>query len=154
MDPRPGATILTIVQTYLLFRGVRLETVSSNNHASPAGALPFLEPSAAMVQKNGGQKSSVLDRAGPSPVPAAKLATWIRENTPSTIEKGESDADASHESSSNPAVTATTALHVKTHFALLDHSVRKAWVGRPFCHPPPALTYARPRFHTQRLLTI
>lgn len=40
----PFATRLTRSQAYLKFHDIDFQTVSSNNHASPSGSLPFLLP--------------------------------------------------------------------------------------------------------------
>ncbi|KIX99145.1 uncharacterized protein Z520_04721 [Fonsecaea multimorphosa CBS 102226] len=52
-------------QAYLKFRGIPLRTRSSNNHASPTGALPFLLPAS-------------RDASRPaSPVPANRIVKWV-----------------------------------------------------------------------------
>ncbi|KAL3479748.1 hypothetical protein BJX99DRAFT_221702, partial [Aspergillus californicus] len=52
-------------QAYLKFVGIDFELVSSNNHASPSGALPFLLP-ALPVEAN-------------TPIPPSKLQKWAIE---------------------------------------------------------------------------
>ena len=52
-------------QTYLLMSGLEFSTKSSNNHASPSGALPFLLP------------ASIPNNENPLPIPTAKLHKWL-----------------------------------------------------------------------------
>ena len=52
-------------QTYLLMSGLEINTTSSNNHASPSGALPFL------------LLASTPNNENPLPVPAGKLSKWL-----------------------------------------------------------------------------
>ncbi|EAW07514.1 putative mitochondrial outer membrane protein (Sam35) [Aspergillus clavatus NRRL 1] len=52
-------------QAYLRFVGIDVETVPSNNHASPTGALPFLLPA--------------LPAGTSSPIPSSKLQKWAIE---------------------------------------------------------------------------
>ncbi|EXJ61129.1 hypothetical protein A1O7_05282 [Cladophialophora yegresii CBS 114405] len=52
-------------QAYLKFHGIPFRTRSSNNHAAPTGALPFLLP----APKDASRPSS--------PVPASRLRRWV-----------------------------------------------------------------------------
>ncbi|EXJ80098.1 hypothetical protein A1O3_08384 [Capronia epimyces CBS 606.96] len=52
-------------QAYLKFHGIPLRTRTSNNHASPTGALPFLLP------------ASQDPRKPVVPVPANRIARWV-----------------------------------------------------------------------------
>ncbi|KAB8073145.1 hypothetical protein BDV29DRAFT_140554 [Aspergillus leporis] len=52
-------------QAYLKFVGIDFEIVSSNNHASPSGALPFLLPA--------------LPISNNAPIPSSKLQKWAIE---------------------------------------------------------------------------
>lgn len=56
-------------QAYLKFAGIDFVTVSSNNHASPSGSLPFLLPG-----------SSAAARPG-TPVSSGRLAKWAVAHT-------------------------------------------------------------------------
>jgi metaxin len=63
------------MKAYLKFSGIDFQIASSNNHASPSGALPFLLPSIAEGSKP------------PPPVPSGKLQRWSMNNSPSAIEE-------------------------------------------------------------------
>ncbi|OJJ35174.1 hypothetical protein ASPWEDRAFT_496371 [Aspergillus wentii DTO 134E9] len=52
-------------QAYLKFVGVEIETIPSNNHASPTGSLPFLLPA--------------LPTGTQTPIPSGKLQKWAIE---------------------------------------------------------------------------
>ncbi|KAE8147715.1 hypothetical protein BDV25DRAFT_159753 [Aspergillus avenaceus] len=52
-------------QAYLRFVGIEFDIVSSNNHASPTGALPFLLPA--------------LPTSNSTPIPSTKLQKWAIE---------------------------------------------------------------------------
>ncbi|PSN66416.1 hypothetical protein BS50DRAFT_589150 [Corynespora cassiicola Philippines] len=62
-------------QTYLKFSNVAFRLASSNNHASPSGALPFLLPSSV-------ESSKQIQR-----VPSGKLQRWSMNNSPAAIEE-------------------------------------------------------------------
>ncbi|KAF2681640.1 hypothetical protein K458DRAFT_76896 [Lentithecium fluviatile CBS 122367] len=62
-------------QAYLKFSGIAFQLVSSNNHASPSGALPFLLPSVTEGSKP------------PPPIPSGKLQRWSMTNSPAAIEE-------------------------------------------------------------------
>ena len=51
-------------QTYLRLRDIPFRTISSNNHASPSGALPFLLP-------------STNDQTHSAPVTSSSLRRWV-----------------------------------------------------------------------------
>jgi metaxin len=68
-------------QAYLKFAGIEFVTVSSNNHASPSGSLPFLlhpEPRGSFP---------------PTPIPSGKIARW----TTSQTHREEEDVGMRHE---------------------------------------------------------
>lgn len=54
-----------LVQAYLKFVGIDFETVASNNHASPTGALPFLLPAHPLNTR--------------VPIPSGKVQKWAIE---------------------------------------------------------------------------
>ncbi|ORY19500.1 hypothetical protein BCR34DRAFT_552242 [Clohesyomyces aquaticus] len=62
-------------QTYLKFCNVDFATVSSSNHASPSGSLPFLLPSSADISKSA------------PPVPSGKLQRWTANASASPVEE-------------------------------------------------------------------
>ncbi|KAH7113882.1 hypothetical protein B0J11DRAFT_541530 [Dendryphion nanum] len=61
-------------QAYLKFSQVPFRSVSSNNHASPSGALPFLLPVSA-------------DSKLAKPIPSGRLQRWIMDKSSSAIEE-------------------------------------------------------------------
>jgi len=62
-------------QTYLKLSGIDFRLVSSNNHASPSGSLPFLLPSS----------SDSLKPA--QPIPSGKLQRWTMNASSAAIEE-------------------------------------------------------------------
>ncbi|KAF9736731.1 mitochondrial outer membrane protein [Paraphaeosphaeria minitans] len=62
-------------EAYLKFSGIKYRTVSSNNHASPSGVLPFLLPASTETSKP------------PPPVSSAKLQRWAMNNTARAVEE-------------------------------------------------------------------
>ncbi|KAK7181359.1 hypothetical protein PSPO01_12653 [Paraphaeosphaeria sporulosa] len=62
-------------QAYLKFSGISFQAVSSNNHASPSGVLPFLLPASTETSKP------------PPPVVSAKLQRWAINNTARAVEE-------------------------------------------------------------------
>lgn len=54
-------------QTYLRLSGIDFTLVASNNHASPSGSLPFLQPASSTNNNND----------APDPIPANKLKKWV-----------------------------------------------------------------------------
>ncbi|KAJ9665703.1 hypothetical protein H2201_004187 [Coniosporium apollinis] len=85
-------------QAYLRFCGIQHRTVSSNNHASPSGALPFLLSSEASVES-----------PSPPPVPSGKLQKWV----------------LSHSSSATPEPSDP---RYEAYISLLDYRIRRAWL--------------------------
>ncbi|KAK5006962.1 hypothetical protein LTR60_005837, partial [Cryomyces antarcticus] len=102
--------------TYLKFSGIPFRIVSSNNHASPTGALPFLLPAAA---------SSVIEPPR-KPVPANKLEKWAAEN-----------GSALHESSD---------LRYEAYTSLLDSRIRRAWLYTLYLIPSNFAAVAHPLY--------
>lgn len=86
-------------QTYLQFSGLAFRLVKSNNHASPSGALPFLQPA---VEHSGSA----------DPVASNKLKKWLGTQHPGG-KVAEVDEDIRYEA----------------YASLLDNRIRKAWVS-------------------------
>ncbi|KAF1815546.1 hypothetical protein P152DRAFT_391115 [Eremomyces bilateralis CBS 781.70] len=86
-------------QAYLRFRNIQFRVVSSSNHASPSGSLPFLLPKSAGTSGD----SQSLD-----PIPGNKLAKWA------------DGQESKFEEPSDPRSDA--------YMALVDHSIRRAWL--------------------------
>ncbi|KAF2190207.1 hypothetical protein K469DRAFT_561452 [Zopfia rhizophila CBS 207.26] len=62
-------------QTYLKFCNVNFRVVSSNNHASPSGALPFLLPLSSDTSKTA------------QAIPSSKLQKWTMSNSTTAVEE-------------------------------------------------------------------
>ena len=113
----------------MTFKGVDFVTISSNNHASPSGALPFLLP--ASNSKNPGE--AVV------PVPAARIERWMRENNPHKKSMGrhsqegwqESVQHAEDSASTKQEATSEESLDVRyeAYMSLLNYRIRNAYVG-------------------------
>ena len=89
-------------QTYLKFLGVEFQTVPSTNHASPTGALPFLIPALGNTLGS--------ETANQAPVVSSnRLQKWARENG-----LGREEPES---------------MRYMAYMALLDHRIRRAWVG-------------------------
>ena len=87
-------------QTYLKLLNIPFIAVSSNNHASPSGTLPFLLPVSS-------SKSPTNQRL--APIPTNKLLRWSRGQAKTTNE--------------------TTDIRFEAYQSLLDIRIRKAWVN-------------------------
>ena len=121
--------ILTaIYQAYLNFRGTDFVTISSNNHASPTGALPFLLP--ASNSKNPGE--ALL------PVPSNRIERWIREKSAGEEKTGKSSDENRRKTGQHTAADALTGqesssrksydLRCEAYMSLLNHRIRNAYV--------------------------
>lgn len=71
LSPNPGCLKW---QAFLLINGIEFKTISSNNHASPSGALPFIQPA---FRQN---ESRSL------PIRSTKIPRWVEEITKQTLE--------------------------------------------------------------------
>lgn len=94
-------------QTYLKFLALDFRTVASTNHASPTGALPFLIPLSTSETVSGADA-----RGQPSVVSSNRLQKWARENG-----LGREEPES---------------MRYEAYMALLDHRIRRAWVGKHF----------------------
>ncbi|KAJ9156490.1 hypothetical protein NKR23_g1341 [Pleurostoma richardsiae] len=110
-------------QTFLRIAGVRVRLLPSNNHASPSGALPFLQPA-----------STSPDPASPAPASAPVPSTKLY------------DYALAHGSS--PPGPEPASRRLEAYQALLDHPVRRAWLHALYLDPSHAdllaRLYARP----------
>ncbi|KAF2209725.1 hypothetical protein CERZMDRAFT_46638 [Cercospora zeae-maydis SCOH1-5] len=98
-------------QTYLRFRDVPFTLVPSNNHASPSGSLPFLQPA-----------SSSTTSSTPDPVSANKLQKWLATTTTTT--------QTSPSSSPEP-----NDIRLEAYQSLMDNRIRKAWLYQLYLAP-------------------
>lgn len=118
---------------YLRFQGIDFVTVSSNNHASPTGALPFLLPSA-------GNAFPHADAA--PPVPSNHIQRWTREvkaeqsnraGRSSTDERNK-DAQTGHQEQATEGRGGRSVLEdasdmrYEAYMSLLDYRIRNTYV--------------------------
>ncbi|KAK2625611.1 hypothetical protein QTJ16_004923 [Diplocarpon rosae] len=93
-------------QTFLSIAGIAHRLISSNNHASPSGALPFLLP--AFQGSNNAQQSLL-------PIPSSKFVKYATENAGRV------------EESAN--------MRYSAYQSLLDHNIRNAWLFTLYLEP-------------------
>ncbi|KAI9742167.1 MAG: hypothetical protein M1818_004067 [Claussenomyces sp. TS43310] len=93
-------------QTFLKIAGIDHQLVSSNNHASPTGVLPFLLPAA--------QSSHAGDHAA-LPIPSNRLVKYARER--------------------GSEVAEPTGVRYEAYQSLLDHRIRNAWLYTLYLEP-------------------
>lgn len=91
--------VLTTTQTYLNIAGIDHRLISSNNHASPTGNLPFLLPSA---QTSNSAQESIR------PVPSAKFVKYATDH--------------------GGRIEEVSSICYEAYQSLLDHRIRNAWV--------------------------
>ena len=116
-------------QAYLIFQGIAFITVSSNNHASPTGALPFLLP--AQSSKNPGE--AVF------PVPSTRIERWVREKNASKEKAGSppdevwgktnQPAEAYGSLKSNTTSKNSSDIRYEAYMSLLNYRIRNAYVS-------------------------
>ena len=116
-------------QAYLKFRSIDFVTISSNNHASPTGALPFFLP--ASNSKNPGE--ALL------PVPSTRIERWIREKgagkgktgKPLNENRGKKSQMDANNTSTEPEFTSRNSFDLRgeAYMSLLNHRIRNAYVG-------------------------
>ena len=116
-------------QAYMRFKGIDFVTISSNNHASPTGALPFLLPASSST--NPGQ--AVL------PIPSTRIDRWIREEKirkRMTVKSSEevwegrnqhTEGHASAQQESTPKESLD--MRNEAYISLLNYRIRNAYVG-------------------------
>ncbi|OJD16431.1 hypothetical protein AJ78_03418 [Emergomyces pasteurianus Ep9510] len=87
-------------QAYLKFVGIAFETVASNNHASPTGALPFLLPAPSSAASSGDPLA---------PIHSSKIQKWAIEQFHAEEEQ-------------------QLGMRFDVYSSLLDHRIRNAWL--------------------------
>lgn len=115
-------------QTLLKLAGVPFETVASNNHASPTGALPFLLPRPSALVKAAAKEKDIGGRATLTPlhhlttipVPVGKL------------EKFALDFEAA---GGRRIMDISDSRRVDAYQALLDTRIRTAWLHNLYLAP-------------------
>ncbi|KAL1864786.1 hypothetical protein VTK73DRAFT_5665 [Phialemonium thermophilum] len=112
-------------QTLLKFAGVRFRLVSSTNHASPTGALPFLLPPAPRPPSSSPRKATPTTAAvtnpttADRPVPSSSLLQYA----------------IAHGTSPIPSPPPPLRLRHEAYQALLDGPVRAAWLHALYLTP-------------------
>ncbi|KAL2038174.1 hypothetical protein N7G274_009122 [Stereocaulon virgatum] len=127
-------------QAYLKFRNFPFITKSSNNHASPTGALPFLLPASS---------SSTSVEAPPSPVPSNRIQRWTRDVREKRIADSKSSNLGNKEAKQGEAQPETRAsteeatassdiwdIRYEAYMSLLDHRIRNAYLYSLYLSPP------------------
>ncbi|CAK7223109.1 hypothetical protein SCUCBS95973_005066 [Sporothrix curviconia] len=95
-------------QTFLRFADIPVRVVASSNHASPTGALPFLQPARKRTTA-----TSTARQPPPRPIPASDFPNYV---------------SSSSSSSSTPPSTLRDHPRAAAYQALLDTSLRRAWL--------------------------
>lgn len=124
----------------MIFKGIDFVTISSNNHASPTGALPFLLP--ASSSKNPGE--AVL------PVPSTRIERWIRERNHDKERTGGPSDEGWDERNQHAVTSASTTQTFKSkgsldvryeaYMSLLNYRIRNAYVSLCFSFTEPLIT--------------
>ena len=124
-------------QTYMLMHDVEFRVASSNNHASPSGALPFLIPAEGSQEdrrKRQARRSENKDAAttsrgnrdrtgndsAPSLVTTSSLESWILGQSKRSPERR----------------NASENMRCEAYLSLIEHRIRPAWVSHVLKHSP------------------
>lgn len=117
----------------MTFQGVEFITISSTNHASPTGALPFLLP--APSPKNPGE--AVL------PVPSTRIERWVCEEhvhkkparrfSSERREERHQHAETSSSTKRNSTSKEYFDIRYEAYMSLLNCRIRNAYVGQLGC---------------------
>ncbi|KIH88547.1 mitochondrial outer membrane protein [Sporothrix brasiliensis 5110] len=106
-------------QTFLRFADIPVRLAASSNHASPTGALPFLQPARRRTPSQPKSKATTTPQP-PRPIPAHDFPAFVKKN-----------AQASQSSSSSSTIIPSTLRDnpkAAAYQALLDTSLRRAWL--------------------------
>ena len=125
----------------MIFKGIDFVTISSNNHASPTGALPFLLP--ASSSKNPGE--AVL------PVPSTRIERWIRERDLGKERMDRPLGEGRDERNQHAVTGASTARNFNSkgssdmcyeaYMSLLNYRIRNAYVSLCFSYTETSITF-------------
>ncbi|CAK7199015.1 hypothetical protein SEUCBS139899_001683 [Sporothrix eucalyptigena] len=118
-------------QTFLRFADIPVRVVSSSNHASPTGALPFLQP--ARRRPSTQPKTSRTTTIEPPlrPIPAHDFPTFVK--------KAAAECQSSSPNSSPIVIPSTLRDHPRApaYQSLLDTSLRRAWLHAVYLDEAP-----------------
>lgn len=110
----------------MTFKGIDFDTVSSNNHASPSGALPFLLPAS---------HSKSLGEAA-LPIPSNRIERWISEKDASkkttdrpSDERENQHAEAHALKKQRSASGESLDMRYEAYMSLLNYRIRNAYVS-------------------------
>lgn len=113
----------------MIFKGINFVTISSNNHASPTGALPFLIPAS----------SSESPGEAALPVPSNRIERWIlekevrKETTGPSSDRGwegeNQRAGASALTKQKAASNESSDMRYEAYMSLVNYRIRNAYVG-------------------------
>lgn len=123
-------------QAYMIFKGIDFVTISSNNHASPTGALPFLLP--ASNTKN--PLEAVL------PIPSTRIERWVREKEVNTekagrpsdegLEARNQHVEASVSTKQKSTSKESLDMRYEAYMSLLNYRIRNAYLYSLYLSPP------------------
>ncbi|CAK7274066.1 hypothetical protein SEPCBS57363_005970 [Sporothrix epigloea] len=108
-------------QTFLRIADIPFRTVASSNHASPTGALPFLQPARNRATTAAPIATTTARPLPPRPIPASDLSTWVAKTVTSP---------------STPPSTLRDHPRAAAYQALLDTSLRRAWLHAVYLDEP------------------
>ena len=125
----------------MIFKGIDFVTISSNNHASPTGALPFLLPAS----------SSKIPGDAVLPVPSTRIERWIRKRDLGN-ERRDRPLDEGRDERNQRAVTSSSTtqtfnskgsldMRYEAYMSLLNYRIRNAYVSLCFSFTEPLITF-------------
>lgn len=127
----------------MMFKGIDFVTISSNNHASPTGALPFFLPAS----------SSKIPGEAVLPVPSTRIERWIRERNHDKERTGGSSDEGWDERNQHAVKRASTTqtfnskgsldMRYEAYMSLLNYRIRNAYVSLCFSFTEPSITFMR-----------
>ncbi|ERT02250.1 hypothetical protein HMPREF1624_00548 [Sporothrix schenckii ATCC 58251] len=123
-------------QTFLRFADIPVRLAASSNHASPTGALPFLQPSRRRTPSQPKSKATTTPQP-PRPIPAHDFPEFVKKN-----------AQESQSSSSSSTVIPSTLRDnpkAAAYQALLDTSLRRAWLHAVYLDETASSTPSTPK---------
>ncbi|KXJ87626.1 hypothetical protein Micbo1qcDRAFT_167162 [Microdochium bolleyi] len=117
-------------QTFLRLAGAaNVRIASSNNHASPTGALPFLiAPGGSSSSSSNSSSSSLAATSSPTILPSNKLEQYALSHARSSNSNSNKNDKKSKHTHLVSDIPASQAHRFEAYTALLDHKIRNAWL--------------------------